>query len=104
VDGDSVTVGELTAAWHAFRISISHLILKTASSQWRDDRIILWVWNLGRRIMHLIPEIRVPFANVGTRVAKTGSSFAVTVAYLLFLLMFLTMIAEIFLVLMRALA
>ena len=37
--------------------------------------------------MHLILEIRVPFANVGTRVTNTGSSFAVGVAYLLFLLM-----------------
>ena len=53
--------------------------------------------------MRLTPEIRVPFANVRSRVAHTGASFAVMVAYLLFLLMFLTMIAEIFLVLMRAL-
>jgi hypothetical protein len=54
--------------------------------------------------MRLIPEIRVPLDNIGSHIAHTGSSFAVGVAYLLFLLMFLTMIAEIFLVLMRALA
>ena len=53
--------------------------------------------------MRLTPGIRVPFANVRSRVAHTGASFAVMVAYLLFLLMFLTMIAEIFLVLTRAL-
>ena len=52
--------------------------------------------------MHLIPEIRVPLASIGSRVANTGSSFAVGVAYFLFLLMFLT-IAELFLVLRRAL-
>ena len=54
--------------------------------------------------MRLIPEIRVPFDNIGSRVANTGASFALGVAYLLFALMFLTIIAEIFLVLMRALA
>ena len=52
--------------------------------------------------MRLTPEIRVPFTNVRSRVAHTGASFAVMVAYLLFFLMFLTMIAEIFLVLIRA--
>ena len=36
----------------------------------------------------LIPEPRVPFANVRSRVAHTGASFAVMVAYLLFLLAF----------------
>ena len=54
--------------------------------------------------MHLIPENRVPLASIGSRVANTGSSFAVGVAYFLFLLMFLTMIAETFLVIMRTLA
>ena len=58
----------------------------------------------GGESMRLTPELRLPFANVRSRVAHTGASFAVMVAYLLFLLMFLTMIAEIFLVLMRALA
>ena len=53
--------------------------------------------------MRLTPEIRAPFANVRSCVAHTGASFAVMAAYLLFFLMFLTMIAEIFLVLMRAL-
>jgi hypothetical protein len=27
--------------------------------------------------MRLIPEIRVPFANIGSRVANTGASFAI---------------------------
>ena len=49
----------------------------------------------------LIPETRVPFDNIGTRVANTGASFATGVAYLLFVLMFVTMIAEIFLVIRR---
>jgi hypothetical protein len=53
--------------------------------------------------MRLIPEVRIPFDHVGSRVANTGASFAFGVAYLLFLLMFLTMIAELFLVLRRAL-
>ena len=53
--------------------------------------------------MRLIPEIRVPLDNIGSHVANTGASFALGVAYLLFALMFLSMIAEIFLVLMRAL-
>jgi hypothetical protein len=52
--------------------------------------------------MRLIPEVRIPFDHVGSRVANTGASFAFGVAYLLFLLMFL-MIAELFLVLRRAL-
>ena len=52
--------------------------------------------------MRLIPEIRVPVANIGSRVAHTGASFATGVAYLLFALMFLTMIAEIFLVIRRS--
>ena len=54
--------------------------------------------------MRLIPELHVPLDNVGSRVANTSSSFAIGVAYLLFALMFLSMIAEIFLVIMRALA
>ena len=54
--------------------------------------------------MRFIAELRVPFDNIGSRVAHTGASFATGVAYLLFVLMFLTIIAEIFLMLMRALA
>ena len=54
--------------------------------------------------MRLNPEIRISFDNIGSCVAHTGASFATGVAYLLFFLMFLTIIAEIFLVLMRALA
>ncbi len=52
--------------------------------------------------MRLTPEIRVPFANVRSRVAHTGASFATGVAYLLFVLMFLTILAEIFVSIMRA--
>jgi len=52
--------------------------------------------------MRVIPDFHISFANVGSRVAHTGESVASGVAYLLFLLMFLTMIAEIFLVIMRA--
>ena len=53
--------------------------------------------------MRLIPEIRVPPDNIGSHVANTGASFAIGVAYLLFALMFLSMVAEIFLVILRAL-
>ena len=52
--------------------------------------------------MRLIPEVQVPFEYVGSRVAHTGASFATGVAYLLFALMFLSMIAEIFLAIVRA--
>ena len=51
--------------------------------------------------MVLIPEVRAPFDHIGDRVAHTGASFATGVAYLLFVLMFLTMIAEILLVTVR---
>ena len=54
--------------------------------------------------MRLISDIRVPFDHIGNRVAHTGASFATGVAYLVIILMLLTVIAEIFLVLMRALA
>jgi hypothetical protein len=54
--------------------------------------------------MHLIPELRVPLDDIRNRVANTSASFATGVAYLLFALMLLSMIAEIFLVIMRALA
>ena len=54
--------------------------------------------------MILIPEILAPFDHIGNRVAHTGASFATGVAYLVIILMLLTVIAEIFLVLMRALA
>ena len=52
--------------------------------------------------MRLIPELRVPFDHIGSRVANTGGSFVFGVAYLLFALMFLSMIGEIFLVIVRA--
>ena len=52
--------------------------------------------------MRLIPELRVPFDHVGGHVAHTGDAFGFGVAYLLFALMFLSMIAEIFLVILRA--
>ena len=44
--------------------------------------------------MRLLPEIRVLFDHIGSRVANTGASFAVGVAYLLFALMFLSMVGE----------
>ena len=47
--------------------------------------------------MRLIPELRVPLDHIGNCVANTGESFGIGVAYLLFALMFLSMIAEIFL-------
>ena len=52
--------------------------------------------------MGLIPEVRVPFDHLGSRVANTGASFATGVAYLLFALMFLTMVSEVFLLIVRA--
>ena len=54
--------------------------------------------------MHLIPEIRAPLDHIGNRVAHTGASVATGVAYLVIILMLLTVIAEIFLALLRALA
>ena len=54
--------------------------------------------------MILIPEIRAPLDHIGNRVAHTGASFATGVAYLVIILMLLTMIAEIFLVIIRAIA
>ena len=53
--------------------------------------------------MRLLSELRVPFDHVGSHVAPTGAAFGFGVAYLLFLLMFLSMIAEIFFVALRAL-
>jgi len=47
--------------------------------------------------MGVIPDFHVSFANIGSRVAHTGESVASGVAYLLFALMFLTMIGELFL-------
>ncbi|MGA8293642.1 MAG: hypothetical protein WB820_14310 [Rhodoplanes sp.] len=52
--------------------------------------------------MRLIPEVRIPLDNIGSHVAHTGASFATGVAYLLFVLMFLTILAEIFVLIMRA--
>ena len=52
--------------------------------------------------MRLLSELRVPFDHIGSHVALTGDAFGFGVAYLLFALMFLTMIAEIFLVALRA--
>jgi len=54
--------------------------------------------------MRLLSEVRVPFDHIASRVAFTEDVFGFGVAYLLFILMFLTMIAEILLLLMRALA
>ena len=52
--------------------------------------------------MRLIPEIRVPLDHIGSHVANTGASFALGVAYLLFVLMFLSMVGEVFLMIVRA--
>ena len=61
----------------------------------RYCRSYAWEGGTVRRV----PEVRVPFDHVASRVANTGASFALGVAlYLLFVLMFLTMIAEILLV------
>lgn len=54
--------------------------------------------------MRLIPELRVPFDHIESHVALTGNAFGFGAAYVLILLMFLTMIAEMLLVLMRAVA
>ena len=56
----------------------------------------------GGESLRLIPEVRVPFDHLGSRVANTGASFATGVAYLLFALMFLTMVSEVFLLIVRA--
>jgi hypothetical protein len=53
--------------------------------------------------MRLLSEVRVPFDHTGNHVALIGDAFGLGVAYLLFALMFLSMIAEIFLVALRAL-
>jgi len=47
--------------------------------------------------MGVIPHFHLSFANLGSRVAHTGESVAAALAYLLFALMFLTMIGEVFL-------
>ena len=52
--------------------------------------------------MRLISKLRVPLDHIGSRVANTGASFSIGVAYLLFALMFLIIIAEIFLMILRA--
>ena len=54
--------------------------------------------------MILIPEIRAPFDNIKSRVVHTSESFATGVAYLLFILMLLTIIAEALILIMRTLA
>ena len=53
--------------------------------------------------MRLLSELRVPFNHIESHVALTGAAFGFGVAYFLFLLMFLSMVAEIFLVALRAL-
>ena len=52
-------------------------------------------------IMLSYSEARVP-DHIGSRIANTGASFACAVAYLLFALMLLTMVGEIFVLIMRA--
>ena len=46
--------------------------------------------------------IHIPFANIWSRVAITGESLAIAVAYLLIVLMILTVLGETFLTIMRA--
>ena len=52
--------------------------------------------------MRLLPELRVPFDHIGSHVALTGAAFGFGVAYLLFALMFLSMVGEIAILIMRA--
>ena len=52
--------------------------------------------------MRLLSETRVSFDHTGNHVALNGHAFGLAVAYLLFALMFLSMIAEIFLAILRA--
>jgi hypothetical protein len=52
--------------------------------------------------MRVIPDLHISFANIGSRVAHTGGSVASGVAYLLFALMFLSMIGEVILVVIRS--
>lgn len=58
----------------------------------------------GEAAMRLLAELRVPFDHIESHVALTGTAFGFGVAYFLILLMFLTMIAEMLLVLLRAVA
>ena len=52
--------------------------------------------------MRVSPDFHMSFVNIGSRVAHSGESIASGVAYLLFILMFLTMIGEILLAIMRS--
>lgn len=52
--------------------------------------------------MRLLAELRIPFDHIESHFALTGTAFGFGVAYFLILLMFLTMIGEMLLVLMRA--
>ena len=52
--------------------------------------------------MRLMSEIRFPLDHIGSRVANVGASFAFGVAYLLFILMFLVMVADTILAIVRA--
>ena len=52
--------------------------------------------------MAAIAKLRVSFANIATRVVNTGASFAFVVAYLLFALMFLFLITDLILTIVRS--
>ena len=52
--------------------------------------------------MRVIPRMHASFARLAVRVANIGGSFAFAVAYLLFALMFLLMVADTILAIVRA--
>ena len=52
--------------------------------------------------MRVIPRMHASFARLAVRVANTGGSFAFAVAYLLFALMFLLMVADTISAIVRA--
>jgi hypothetical protein len=57
---------------------------------------------LSGRTPIFIPRMHTSFANLAVRVANAGGSFAFVVAYVLFVLMFLLMLADTILTIVRA--
>jgi hypothetical protein len=81
----------------------------TVTRLWNSPHHIGWAWahtelSTGprRRFMRVIPRMHASFARLAVRVANTGGSFAFAVAYLLFALMFLLMVADTILAIVRA--
>ena len=52
--------------------------------------------------MRMSPEIRMPFANVGSRVGSMGAAVIITVAYALFVVMVGIMFTEVLLAIVSA--